>query len=283
MRRVLAIVALAQAIGCAGRQSPRELLAARRYPEALCAIDAPDVGDADRRAVRDAIRRAVQPRVRARVLDDTELATILGSAPPQSFTNGAAVVLITIDTTAAFPNGYIDASADLLRVVVPAQVSSVDELASLLGEKMPNMDPRTVQVEGMNPLLALGAWLATGGAVTLPVESRTVTSIPSQADIRAAAPRTARLGAWAREIETLENHLGATCQTARIVRRTAAEASVQMRLTVAMGFTVTSCDHLPAFDPTTNLTERAVFDVPPGPTLRARLASLFGDRGVPLP
>lgn len=279
MRRTTALLlALALAPGC--RASLARLERGGHYDEAICgayerAFPEDQVLQVLRRALDPGIHLAVLPRARTGDLGER------------------ALVRATYDSNTIPLQGF-SAELHLVRDGAAQTVATVDleQLAHALDERTPS--PRTIGPDGItrtaHAAVEVGRAIGTVGALILHVSTlgifgkifglpsgssspgpRSRTIYPTQAEIRAAAPRAAALHDAVAHLQDsyCSDKPGTTCHRLGLVPAPAAEQG-ELLLRLDLRYRA-RCEWR-------GLVDHLEIPLPPGDTLEDRVTAMFGDR-----
>lgn len=277
MRRTL-LVALALLPACAPTQ--RRLLAGKHYAEATCAVSQ---AAADPVAVARAIEADLELGLHVQVASPAQVEALVGSAAARL--QGHALVRVFHDANTVPLERMPRVRVALARgeEIVPPVPALREALAAITGEISP--PPQALAASPTSPRIGpwalvtrLAANLMTLGLIyplapifpddPAPGPARTIPA--DEVDFRRAAPAAAALVQQLAPETCPQANTGETCRAHALWPRPADEAGA-LRLVVAL--------ELGACEP---LVVVHAIDLPPGPTLEARLQALFGDRVVRL-
>lgn len=273
MRRPLAL-ALAVPLACG--PSLAKLERGHHYSEAICGAHE---GAFPEDQVRAIVRRALDPAFHVTIVPRDQLAAVVGDDVPEL--DVVALLRITYDSNTIPLSGFT-ASVALHRGGEPVDTvpADLERFAAVFQERVPG--PRTVEpgavrtaihtagVVGASVLTVVSLGLLGGLLKRVGPAPRSRTVYPSDAEIRAAAPRAATLyDAVGHLGGYCVSSTGTRCHTLSLITRPPVEPA-DLALAVHLSYSP-SCRH------GAPLTERFTIPLPPGPTLEARLAAVFGD------
>lgn len=280
MRRLALLFALPLACG----PSLARLERGHHYNEAICGVHERAFPEDQ---VKTIVRRALDPALHVAVVPRERLAGVLGDGVPEL--DQVALLRITYDSN-TIPLASFDADVALRRgeEIVALTHAELPQFAAVFKENIPG--PRTVGPDALDTaahtvgvigaavvtVATLGIFNLLRGVGSAP---RSRTEYPTQEEIRAAAPRAAKLhDAVAHLGDDATTYYGgdctlrpgSRCHTLSLIPRPPTEPDY-LALTVYLRYTPACADFS-----RTNISETVTIPLPPGPTLEARLAAVFG-------
>jgi hypothetical protein len=267
-------LALALALPLACGPSLARLERGHHYNEAICGAEERAFPEDQ---VRGIVRRALDPALHVAVVPREQLAGILGDGVPEL--DQVALLRVIYDSNTIPLSGF-SAAVALRRAGATVDVTRADleRFAAVFKENIPG--PRTV---GPGAIESAAHTVGVIGAAVLTVASlgllggllkrmgpgpRSRTEYPTESEIRAAAPRAAKLyDAVGHLGEYCRRTPGARCHTLAIIDRPPVEPA-DLAVTVRLDYTG-GCMYA-------GIGEQFTIPLPPGPSLEARLAAVFG-------